>query len=207
MRWLARRRNKRGQSLVEFAITLPILMFLVLGMVEMGWAINHNTTIVTATRQGARVGAELVNGSNSCSNNTNAATVDPQIIGAVQGVLASSGSPINVSQITEIDIFEVDMSTTSPTVTGHQQVWVQASPPSVPLPGSSPTQYLLFKPSGAGTWNANTRCGNSPADGLGVRITYTYNFITPLGGLVTAFSSGKITMSDSTVMALEPPTQ
>jgi hypothetical protein len=207
MRWLARRRNRRGQSLVEFAITLPILMFLVLGMVEMGWAINHNTTIVTATRQGARVGAALVNGSNDCADSSHAADVDPQIIGAVQGVLASSGSPINVSQVTEIDIYEVDMSKPSPTVTGNQNAWIQASPPSVPLPGSWPTQYLLFKPADAGTWNASTRCGNSPADGLGVRITYTYNFITPLGGLVTTFSSGKITMSDSTVMALEPPTQ
>ena len=205
MRWLYRRRNRQGQSLVEFAITLPILMFLVLGMIEMGWAINHNTTIVTATRQGARVGAELVNGSNSCADSTNAATVDPQIIGAVQGVLASSGSPINVSQITEIDIYEVDMSTGTPTVTGHQDAWIPGSGPA--LPGSSPTTYLLFKPSGTGSWTANTRCGNSPADGLGIRITYTYNFITPLGGLVAAFSSGKITITDSTVMALEPPTQ
>jgi hypothetical protein len=123
----------------------------------------------------------------------------------VQGVLASSGSPVNVSQVTEIDIFEVNLLTAIPT--GKLNAWVPASPPTVALPGSSPTQYLLFKPGATSTWNANTRCGNSPAPGLGVRITYTYNFITPLGAFISTFSSNHITMTDSTVMALEPPTQ
>jgi hypothetical protein len=39
-----------------------------------------------------------------------------------------------------------------------------------------------------------------------VRITYTYKFITPLGALVSMFTSAQITMTDQTVMAMEPPT-
>ena len=54
MRRLLWRRPQRGQSLVEFAMVLPVIMFLLLGMIEMGFAINHNTSIVTATRQGAQ---------------------------------------------------------------------------------------------------------------------------------------------------------
>ena len=31
-------RNNRGQALVEFALMLPVLMLLIIGMMEFGWA-------------------------------------------------------------------------------------------------------------------------------------------------------------------------
>ena len=97
MKWPRRRNSQHGQAVVEFSIILPIIMFLVLGMVEMGFAINHNSSIVTATRQGARVGAALVDGGNrkGTAGVTQASkNVDPQIIGAAEGVLISPGSPV-----------------------------------------------------------------------------------------------------------------
>jgi hypothetical protein len=207
MRRLLRRRQ-RGQSLVEFALILPIMMFLVLGMVELGFAINHNTTIVTATRQGARVGAELRNGSNKDGGGVTTASqnVDPQIIGAIEGVLISPGSPIDITQITMIEIFKADPSSGA-MVGGFDNIWVPAPGHGGPLlPGSSPAQYLDFRPSGGQPWGAETRKGASVADSLGVRITYTYKFITPLGGIVSSFGSGQMTLTDQTIMAVEPPT-
>jgi hypothetical protein len=210
-------RSRRGQSLVEFALILPVIMFLVLGMVELGFAINHNTSIITATRQGARVGAELRNGHGQCSLPDDAASqsVDPQIIGAVEGVLVSPGSPINVLQVTKIDIFEVDETGAQTT---NINTWLPSSDPithnptGTILPGTS--QHLYFAPSGGGiggNWPAYKRCGSAPAHGVGVRITYTYKFITPLGALISAlggniFNSAQIPMTDQTIMALEPPT-
>ena len=203
MKRLPGSQSSRGQAMVEFAMILPVILFLLLGMVEMGFAISNNTSIVTATRQGAAVGSELVNGSYSCSNSTYSASVDPQIIGAVEGVLLSPGSPVGVTQVSEIDIFEVSGTTGS--ATGRMNKWVYAPGHSGPaLPGSSPTQYLDFTPSSV-TWDASLRCGASPAPGIGVRITYTYKFITPLGNLISAFSSGNITMTDQTIMSLQPP--
>jgi hypothetical protein len=211
----ARRELSRGQSMVEFALILPVIMFLLLGMVELGFAVNHNTSIVTATRQGARVGSELVNGSRKCNDNSvaglaAAANVDPQIIAATEGVLRSPGSPINISQVSTITIFEVDENGNA---TANKNDWTLAitgggAPNGDPIPNSSPTQKLYFKASPV-VWNAKDRCGASPAHGIGVRITYTYKFITPLGSILSLvgslFSSGQITMTDQTIMALEPP--
>jgi len=216
MRRLLARRSQRGQSLVEFAMILPVIMFLLLGMVEMGFAINHNTSIVTATRQGARVGAELVNGSSKtghpCSDSSGAATVDPQIIAAVEGVLTSPGSPVAVSQVTQIVIFEVKDDGTAAhnmTPSGNKNVWVSSvdgtgHPTGTLLPGST-TQHMYFAPGTPSSYPASGRCGTAPASGIGISITYTYKFITPLGAIVTSLGAGQIQMTDQTTMALEPP--
>ena len=203
---LRRFRSKRGQSLVEFAIILPVMMFLILGMLEMGFAINHNTSIVTATRQGARVGSELVDGVDRSGTHLESVasdSVDPQIIAAVEGVLISVGSPVNISQVQKIEIFLTTNGSMSATV----NTWIPAPGHTGPqVPGTSPAQYLDFKPQAGGTWNTWQRNGAAPAQQIGVRITYTYKFITPLGAILTALSSGQITMVDQTVMAMEPPT-
>jgi Flp pilus assembly protein TadG len=49
------KRNTEGQSLVEFALVLPILMVLILGMIEFGWVLNGKITLTSAAREGARV--------------------------------------------------------------------------------------------------------------------------------------------------------
>jgi len=48
-------KNERGQALVEFALLLPFLMLLVIGVVEMGRAWNVKQVITDAAREGARV--------------------------------------------------------------------------------------------------------------------------------------------------------
>ncbi len=47
----------RGQSLVEFALILPIIILLIAGFVEIGRAVFAYNTIANAARQGARVAA------------------------------------------------------------------------------------------------------------------------------------------------------
>jgi Flp pilus assembly protein TadG len=49
------KRNTDGQSLVEFALILPILISLILGMIEFGWILNGQITLTSAAREGARV--------------------------------------------------------------------------------------------------------------------------------------------------------
>ena len=55
IRWLAGR--NRGQELVEYALTLPILLLFVLGIMEFGVAVFAYNSIANAAREGARVGA------------------------------------------------------------------------------------------------------------------------------------------------------
>lgn len=52
-------KNESGQSLVEFALILPIILLLVLGMIEFGWLLNGKITLNSAAREGARVAVVL----------------------------------------------------------------------------------------------------------------------------------------------------
>jgi hypothetical protein len=56
------RRKERGQSLIEFALTAPVLLVLLLGLVEMGHAFNSYMTVVAAARDSARLGAQFGSG-------------------------------------------------------------------------------------------------------------------------------------------------
>lgn len=56
-------RNQKGQSLVEFAIILPLILLIVMGIAQFGLLFNSYLTIQNATREGARTG--VVGGTNS----------------------------------------------------------------------------------------------------------------------------------------------
>jgi Flp pilus assembly protein TadG len=54
-----RKRGQRGQTMVEFAIVLPIFLLLLLGIAQGGIAFNNYIQLTDATRAGARYGAPL----------------------------------------------------------------------------------------------------------------------------------------------------
>ena len=58
-RALGIRRRRRGIVAIEFALILPLLLLLVLGLMEVGWMILKSQQITNAARQGARVGIRL----------------------------------------------------------------------------------------------------------------------------------------------------
>ena len=49
-------RRDEGQDLVEFAMILPVLLLLVLGIIELGFIVFAYDTIANAAREGARTG-------------------------------------------------------------------------------------------------------------------------------------------------------
>jgi Flp pilus assembly protein TadG len=61
---IRRKGSERGQSLVEFAILLPVLMVFLLGILEFGWAMKSYVQEQNAAREGARYWA--LNGSTTC---------------------------------------------------------------------------------------------------------------------------------------------
>lgn len=52
----SRKKNEKGQTLVEFALVLPILLILVLGIIQFGIILNGQVTVTSAAREGARFG-------------------------------------------------------------------------------------------------------------------------------------------------------
>ncbi len=199
-----RRDGERGQGLVEFALLLPIFLILLLSMLDFGFAFGHNMTLEYATREGARVGSALAAGNSRfpCLPDGGATTVDNMVIAAVQRVLESNGSPVMMSDIGQVHIY---LANSSGGESGPVNIWTYSANSGPVVDGQS----LDFVPGSQG-WSA---CGrhNSGAtiDSIGVSITYTYRFITPLAGalrFVGGHTLGPVTlaMSDKTVMSLNP---
>jgi Flp pilus assembly protein TadG len=91
-------RNEDGQSFVEFALVLPFLVFLVLGIVQFGRAWHDYITITDAARVGAREAA--VHRTTACSSATtkiNSLGVIPagSTIGCTAGT--NVGDPVTVT--------------------------------------------------------------------------------------------------------------
>ncbi len=68
---------------------VPVFMILLLGMLEFGIAFTHDQTLTYATREGARTGASLGNGSADYPCST--PNFDAPIVAAVERVLRIAG--------------------------------------------------------------------------------------------------------------------
>jgi Flp pilus assembly protein TadG len=51
-----KRKDQRGASVVEFAIILPLIVWLIFGILEIGFVLYDKTMITQASREGARAG-------------------------------------------------------------------------------------------------------------------------------------------------------
>lgn len=200
-------RAARGQGLVEFAMLVPVFLLLLFGMLEFGFAFDQNLTLEYATREGARVGSALANGGGTLGCNAgqspNAATVDPQVLAAVQRVLMSPGSRVKPVAGMQVLIWEADANGDRSAATTN--TWTFTGIGSGPIVDG---QAIAFSMSST-NWSACSRTNGGPAgvDSIGVSLTYTYTFQTPLAGILRFFggaSAGSLTMSDKTVMALNP---
>ena len=204
-----RRSREGGQSLVEFTLIIPVFLLILFGMIEFGFVFTHDLTVEYATREGARAGAALANGAdlNGCSG-TNWKTVDPLVIAAVERVLQSPGSQVVISNVSQIVIYKAN-PTTGANDQGAQDVWTY-SPGAGPIPLGS-TDHLNFVDSsypGSDAWKACSRSNALPTpNSIGVSLTYTYSFQTPLASVMRFFggaSSATLTLTDKTVMQLNP---
>ena len=114
MRWLGRKFKhapgrcslRRGQSLVEFAIVLPLLMLIVFGVLDLGRAFFALVTITNAAREGARFGVTNINLSDGMSISER-----DQIEAATRDEIVAGG--------TGIDRAEVDVIPSCPSLSGN----------------------------------------------------------------------------------------
>lgn len=210
------RERHRGQSLVEFALVLPVFLLLILAMIDFGFAFYSNLTIAYATREGARVGAALVNGGGALGCGTgqspNKDDVDTYVMAAVERVLDSAGIRVDVDPsggggVQSVRIYKAD-PTTGADSTGKANQWIYLKGGGPLIPGTS--TKLDFAETSHG-WNACSRQNLYTApDSIGVAIDFRYSFITPLAGVWRLmFGSGwtGLAIGDRTVMQMNPTGQ
>ncbi len=54
-----RRPRSRGQSLVEFALVLPVFLLILSGLLDFGFLLYSRMTVINAAREGARVATTM----------------------------------------------------------------------------------------------------------------------------------------------------
>ncbi|WP_423981991.1 TadE/TadG family type IV pilus assembly protein, partial [Ilumatobacter sp.] len=55
--WTARRSDDRGQSAVEFAVALPLIVIAMLAIAQVGVTVRNEVAVELAAREGARAAA------------------------------------------------------------------------------------------------------------------------------------------------------
>jgi len=199
------RTGQGGQSIVEFAVVVPVMVLMLLGMLEFGLAFNHHMTIEYATRESSRTGAALARGgSSNCVGGVDSQDVDEQTIAAAQRVLKSPGSPIRMADITDIQLYRANSS--GGQVGTQVNVWNYNPGAGPDLDPGPAVDRLDFSRASTG-WPVCSRSSGPNADSIGVRIEYTYRFSTPLGSIIGYLGGSSFTqlpITDRTVMALNP---
>jgi hypothetical protein len=204
-RAVRRKRDERGQGLVEFTMILPVFMLLLLIMLEFGFAFNHKLTIGLASREAARTGSALSRGGVAdCSGGNDPGGVDQQVIAAASRILKSPGSDVIMADIASIRIYKANSSGAQ--IGSFVNVWTYTPGAGPDIDDGSSVDRLDFSQGSVG-WPACSRVNTVNPDSIGVKIIYSYRLETPLRGLVQALGGTQATtlqMDDQTVMALNP---
>jgi hypothetical protein len=200
------RRREKGQTLVEFALVIPLFLALLMGVIEFSFMFNSTLAINFATRDASLIAAE----------SGTQATADCAILARIE---QSIGAPVDktktaTSGIQSVTIYKADRAGNP--VAGVQTVYDRTG--SMACAGFSPTGLLPYTrgtngypmgeaPTG-GRCDILAGCTASiPMDSIGVRIVYRYYLHTPVRNLVNFLpgaSGGYVDFSWSNVMRMEP---
>ncbi len=184
-----------GQSLVEFALVFPIFFVLLMGLIEFGLVFNALLSTNFATRDASLIAAEAGNGVGA----------DCVILKKVED---SIGAPANKAQIVSVEIYKANKAGTPQA--GRINVYNRTgSTPCAGLGGPLP-----YSPVGAQGYLDSQRCNvvngcptfpGAPTgvDTIGVRITYHYTWVTPMGSFI-GLGITDYYMNESNAMRMEP---
>jgi len=192
-----RRHRARGQSLVEFALVIPIFFTLLVGVIEFSLALNAVLAVNFASRDATLIAAEAGNASGS----------DCAILRTVQDRI---GAPADPNNIIDVTIFRANtVGQAIPVGSPAQNVYARGGSMTCPLP-SDPTSTIAFHLVGTAGYLETTRCnvlagctGGRTLDHIGVDIRYTYVWHTPLKNFV-ALSGNGYTVDKANAMRMEP---
>ena len=116
-----RRNDEKGAAAVEFALVLPLLVMLLVGMLEFGLVLWRQEMMTNATREAARAG--IVAGTPRLTQaeiqaileaNLNRAGIDPATTTiTITGAQGNSGDPLTVSVVYPYQFMVINQFATS----------------------------------------------------------------------------------------------
>lgn len=140
------RRDERGQALVEFALVLPILLALIIGILDFGRALDYYNQVTQLAGQGARAaavnrnpdGTAITTGSSLQAQLVNTYTAQPElkkgVVVCVEGPLPQNvGDPVTVKvsyKFNFIPFLGTRLGFSNITLSSTQTERAEAVPPS-----------------------------------------------------------------------------
>jgi len=177
VRRLRHRQRSRGQALVEFALIIPIIFVLIMGLIEFAVAFNATLGINRASQNAAHMA--------SLAGNIQGA--DCLILEQVE---TDVGPPNNKSRI---QLVEIQRSAMAGNLIYAQNAWVRTGSTTCELNNGTSVEVPYTRTENG--YPVNQRCNilngcpsyspaRSTVDNVGVMIRYRYDWITPLGTLL-----------------------
>jgi Flp pilus assembly protein TadG len=160
-----RRRRTRGQALVEFAVTVPILVLLVAGVLELG----RGYTFAVATYNAARDRARYVAGKTSTTNG-------PGLT--------------NMCSLVTADLAAITSTVTCPTQVNHAPPFVAGTDYTAPAAGRA--VVAVYCGTSVNCTGSVTALSQSEVD---VYVYYGFSDLNLLGGGITISGSSRATTS------------
>ncbi len=171
-----RRRSGRGQTLVEFALVLPIFVVMLFGLLDTARFVYMNSVVSQAAREGARLGA-----------------VEASWIGSTDPSCGTTGGPVcpATAAALQADVLAAANRMVAPFASiSSANLYISCDPAT----GTAPT----------GNWTTGTACTGTvgttagtgaPGNLISVRVVLTFTPFTPgLSQLGTITTSGSATM-------------
>ncbi len=167
-----RHRNREGgQTLVEFALILPVFLLVVFGLLDVGRMVYTNSALSQAAREGARLAS------------TEASWVGlaaPSCVADVAGITSSRpGAHVCPTDVTAFKS-HVSEAVNRMTVTLGPVTAVHVSCNDGDALDPAPTGKWTEGDGGNGCADGLGNAIGSPGDVVSVRVEYTYQFFTPI---------------------------
>jgi TadE-like protein len=184
------RREERGQALVEFALVLPLLLLLILGVIEFSFVWNSRNTVQFASRDGSMLAAE----------GGSLPGTDCLVLNRIE---ADVVSPARAIRVQEVMIYWADKN--GGQIASFKNVYTRTGTITCDLGGTPITVPYTLTTAG---YPESTRCdvlagcggAHTGVDTVGVQITYRHQWLT---SFVRLTGSG-VTFAETTATRVEP---
>ena len=201
---LGREDRSDGQSLVEFALLVPLFLLFVVGLIEFSFAFNASLNTNYASRAGGLMAAEA----------GNASSADCLILGAIEDAL---GAPTDPRQVASVEV-----QRTNPSGSRVYEATSYQRSGSLSCTRSDGTTMSVPYSTVSNGYPASQRCSVLPPNGcptltpvrstvdtVAVQITYRYQWHTPIGALMSMFgqtisSPSGLSFTSRNVFRIEP---
>ena len=186
-----RGRSEKGQAIVEFALLLPVLVLLLIGIIEFSLVWNSRNTVLFASRDGSMLAAE----------GGSLTGTDCVVLQRIESDVVSPSTALRIQSVT---VYWSDRN--GDQIGSNQNFYTRAGSTSCSYPDGS-TITVPYTLTTAG-YPEGSRCSvlagcggsHSTVDTIGVRVTYQHFWATSF----VRFAGNSVTFTESTITRAEP---